>query len=208
MGHSRASRNDLIRVTMIDYITEEILLDALVFPKAEMVDFNTKYSGVTRAMMENARRQGTCILGSDKARETVLRFIAPTTVVIGHAVQNDFNALRWIHPIVVDSLVIEQRVLKALLGPVEPKPRVPKEMKVPKEKGDKTSQPCKKKKGPPKPKGGGPMSLKTVCMARLGQKIQDGTDGHDSLEDARAASDIVKWHVQNGTTIEWEVSEW
>jgi hypothetical protein len=204
MGHSRASGNDLIRVTVIDYLTEEVLLDNLVLPNAEMVNYKTEYSGVTPTMMRAARQQGTCILGIENARAAVLRFVGPQTVVMGHAVHNDFNALHWIHPTVVDTLILEQRFQQASKTPEDLKREEElKEARRQEQKREQSSQSPQKNKGRAKAKGGGPTSLKTVSLARLGQKIQQSLEGHDSLEDARAASDIVKWHVQNETKIQW-----
>jgi hypothetical protein len=109
MGRSRANRNELIRLTMIDYITEEVLIDSLVFPGAQMVDYNSKYSGVTQANMREAVRTGLFINGVAEARARVFQYVDRRTIVIGHALNNDFNAMHWIHNTVVDTLLIERR---------------------------------------------------------------------------------------------------
>ncbi|EGE80296.1 RNA exonuclease [Blastomyces dermatitidis ATCC 18188] len=62
------------------------------------------------------------------------------------------------------------------------------------------SAPDKGKQGPPKKrnKGSGKLSLKTLARERLGRDIQNaGNKGHDSLEDALAARDLVHWHIVN-----------
>ncbi|EEH41042.2 hypothetical protein PAAG_03328 [Paracoccidioides lutzii Pb01] len=49
-----------------------------------------------------------------------------------------------------------------------------------------------------KPKGMGKLSLKSLAREKLGREIQSrGNRGHDSLEDALAARDLVHWHVCN-----------
>jgi RNA exonuclease 1 len=39
------------------------------------------------------------------------------------------------------------------------------------------------------------MSLKALAMKRLGRAIQVGKKGHDSLEDALAARDLIQAHI-------------
>jgi DNA polymerase III epsilon subunit-like protein len=109
MGRSRASPNELLRVTMIDYITEEVLVDNIVVPRAPMVDYNTRYSGISQADVAIAYASGRAFDGNTCARNAVLRHIGPDTIVIGHALHNDFNALQWVHPTVVDTFMIERR---------------------------------------------------------------------------------------------------
>ncbi|KAF7575366.1 RNA exonuclease [Pyrenophora tritici-repentis] len=54
-------------------------------------------------------------------------------------------------------------------------------------------EPKKKKK----PKGSGELSLKMLLKRYLGREIQmQGNLGHDSMEDAIAARDLVHWMVQ------------
>lgn len=55
-------------------------------------------------------------------------------------------------------------------------------------------EPKKKKK---KPKGTGDLALKTLLKRYLGRDIQmQGNLGHDSMEDAIAARDLVHWMVK------------
>jgi hypothetical protein len=56
--------------------------------------------------------------------------------------------------------------------------------------------------GQKKKRKGGDLSLKGLADTRLGRKIQlgDGKTGHDSLEDAVAARDLVHWHIVNAGT--------
>ena len=158
-----------------------------------MKHLNTRFSGVTWAQLDQARRWGDCLVGRQAARECVFNFVGPSTVVIGHSVENDLKALRWIHHRVVDTFILESRILEeeqnnmiASQAMIEihstekssPKNMLPKEQKT------------------PKLKGSGPLSLKTVTSIRLGRNIQQ-RGGHDSKEDAIAARDIARWHVLN-----------
>ncbi|KAF2664935.1 hypothetical protein BT63DRAFT_80190 [Microthyrium microscopicum] len=218
MGMSVLGESELIRVTVIDYDSRQVLLDKLVWPEARMAHFNTKYSGVTASAMNYAFRQGTCLMGTDSARREVFKFIAPDTVVIGHSVHNDLLSLRWIHDCIVDSFVLEDLMVKAeaqriaeieeerLKVSISPD-YVPKmdisEAAAPLRVEEEPTAQAKNgdTKKPRKPKGSGRLSLKTLAMIRLGRPIQNSF-GHDSKEDALAARDIVEWHIFNPTNLE------
>ncbi|RDL30332.1 uncharacterized protein BP5553_10210 [Venustampulla echinocandica] len=107
MGISKQGDSELIRVTLIDYFSSEVLVDSLVSPDVEMRDYVTRYSGVTKRDMEIARNTRNCFFGRDNARMAVWRFVGPYTIVVGHSANNDLSALRWIHPLVVDTFLIE-----------------------------------------------------------------------------------------------------
>jgi RNA exonuclease 1 len=152
-----------------------------------MLHFNTRWSGVTRGDMEKALRDGQCYQGTKSARNAVFQYVGPSTIVVGHAAQNDLSSLRWIHHRVVDSLMIESARRKA------------EELKAEQEnKGKVVSKPNNggpdkdKKRGQNNPDG---MSLKALAMKQLGRAIQVGKKGHDSLEDALAARDLVHHHI-------------
>lgn len=147
---------------------------------------------------------------TEGARNAVWRFVGGQTIVVGHGVNNDLRSMKWIHEHVVDSLVIESKIKKARDG----KEKKAEEEAIAKAKADKTYvEPAKetlvsgdgtrKLDGPPAQKArkrkGGDLSLKTLADKRLGRKIQlgEGTTGHDSLEDAIAARDLVHWHINN-----------
>lgn len=185
-----------------------------------MAHLNTKYSGVTFADLNRARRAGKCLRGTEGARRAVWNFVGPETVVIGHGVGNDLRALKWLHGRVVDSYVIEFKIMKR--EEEEIKAREEEERKIQEEEkkkagealgfspvmieetdkelgdgdaskaGDVEGEVKEKKK---KVKGSGRLSLKTMMRECLGKEIQTGQRGHDSLEDAIAARDLAHWLI-------------
>lgn len=82
-------------------------------PNVKMDHYNTRFSGVTKRDMESARANGTCFRWENAARKAVWRFVGPSTIVVGHGVDNDLIAMRWIHPMVEDTLLIESAIVKA-----------------------------------------------------------------------------------------------
>jgi len=107
MGTAISGESEIIRITVVDFFTQEVLVDRLVQPSIPMRHYNTRFSGVTASDMRNAVRNRTCIFGRDKARQQVWQFIGPGTVVVVHGGQNDLSALRWMHPLVIDTLILE-----------------------------------------------------------------------------------------------------
>ncbi|KAL0932637.1 3'-5' exonuclease [Colletotrichum truncatum] len=211
MGVAFDGESELIRLTLIDYFTSEILLDSLVYPTVRMQHYNTRYSGVSRQDMNEARDKGKCLIGGlAAAREEVWRWVGPETIVIGHAVQNDLASLRWIHPLVVDSLILataakaeqekmaeeeEERkkvVLKLQETGIDDDDLIIFDGQETSETGNSEE---KEKQEPNRHNKGGGLSLKSLARDLLGRVIQAGKMGHDSLEDALASRDLVHWYV-------------
>ena len=210
MGTAKSGDSELIRISLVDHFTSEVLIDQLVFPNVPMSHLNTRYSGVTWKDMNEARSRGACIFGRDKARRKVWEYVGPETIVIGHSLNNDLASLRWIHRKVVDTFLIEFRLDEKLKAEQEAQSKgaeVVEEAETEPDggvsldsmksqdgknpDGDKETE--KKKPG----KGNGHFSLKTLARTRLGREIQNkGKEGHDSLEDAIAARDLADWHVK------------
>ena len=107
MGTATNSEVELICLTAVDFFTGSILIDNLVYPSIPMAHYNTRYSGVFTSQINSALRNGTAMLGRDRARAALLEYIGPDTVVIVHGGRSDFEALRWIHPHVIDTFILE-----------------------------------------------------------------------------------------------------
>jgi RNA exonuclease 1 len=203
MGTAVSGDSELIRVTLIDYFSGAILVNNIVEPDVPMRHLNTRFSGVSWAHIRKAKKERTCLRGKAEARRVLWRYIGPETVVVGHGTSNDLRALRWIHPFVVDSFVIEFGIMKKKENESEGVRRVAEnreESSLPmsgngfEEKRDETVA----KKENTRRKAPGNLSLKSLVSKRLDRNIQsDEKTGHDSLEDAIAARDLVHWIVSN-----------
>ncbi|KAI0450295.1 hypothetical protein F5B21DRAFT_441488 [Xylaria acuta] len=182
---------ELIRLTVVSWPAGDTLLDILVRPVGEVLDLNTRFSGVRPEDMASAERcevgfnhRPTIIPTSDPtaqperrlkiaaspkvARDLVFTIISAETPLIGHGLENDLNAARIIHPTCIDTV---------LLWPHS--------------------------RGLPMRNG-----LKYLMEIKLGRKIQvDPTEGspegHDSAEDARAAGDLVRLKIRD----EWKTMQ-
>ncbi|KAH7111748.1 ribonuclease H-like domain-containing protein [Dendryphion nanum] len=190
MGTAVSGDSDLIRITVIDYFTCELLLNNIVEPSVPMQHLNTRFSGVTWADVRNAKRLGSCFKAKEEARRALWRYVGPEIVVVGHGASNDLRALRWIHQLVMDSMLTEYlaRTGSQLLQ------RASFSIKKQEDK-DAVFVPTKKAKKL-RQNSARQFSLKTLTKKRLDRDIQiSGKLGHDSLEDATAARDLVHWIV-------------
>ncbi|NWY39630.1 I20L2 protein, partial [Sylvia atricapilla] len=81
--------SSLARCSIVTY-EGDVVYDQYVRPDAPIVDYRTCWSGIRRHHMDKAVPFRT-------AQQQVLRILAGK-VVVGHAIHNDFKALRYYHP--------------------------------------------------------------------------------------------------------------
>jgi hypothetical protein len=181
---------EVIRLTATSWPTEEELLDVLVKPKGEILDLNSRYSGVWPEDIVDAevwtnleqpppppppppsdatngtkppKRKLKIVESPQAARELLFSLITPDTPLIGHGLENDLNGIRIIHPAVIDTVLLypHHRGLPYRCG------------------------------------------LKMLTEQYLNKAIQvedsgeNAPRGHDSAEDARAAGELVRLKVRD-----------
>lgn len=174
---------ELVRLTAVSWPGGEELLDVLVRPYGEILDLNTRFSGVNKSQWADAITYANEVDSDDMseegeltesqpnrlkmadspaaARQLLFDILTPDTPLLGHAIDNDLNSCRIIHPFIIDTVLLY-----------------------------------------PHPKGL-PIrfGLKMLSAKYLGRAIQQGGDqGHDSKEDAIATGDLVKVKVAD----EWK----
>ncbi|KAL8934889.1 MAG: hypothetical protein Q9216_005680 [Gyalolechia sp. 2 TL-2023] len=158
---------ELIRLTATAWPDGRELLDVLVRPIGEILDLNSRFSGVRPEEFADAApyekhvgpgAPSTLQIAESptKARDLLFELLTPETPLIGHALENDLNSARILHPTIVDTCLLyaHPRGLPLRFG------------------------------------------LKVLMQKHLGRDIQIGGDqGHDSKEDARAAGDLVRYRI-------------
>ncbi|XP_059498616.1 RNA exonuclease 1 homolog [Stegostoma tigrinum] len=89
----------LSRVSVIN-ANLEVVYDVFVKPDNEVIDFNTRFSGVTREDVMNAK---TSLADVQLA---LLAMLSADTILIGHSLDKDLLALKLIHSMVIDVSVV------------------------------------------------------------------------------------------------------
>ncbi|KAF7628189.1 hypothetical protein AFLA_003551 [Aspergillus flavus NRRL3357] len=172
--NSKRLRRNQTRARFHHWPEGKELLDVIVRPMGEILDLNSRFSGVfpehynNAAPHDSSAAPGTASASENGevklaplqvvespavARSLLFQLLQPETPLIGHAIDNDLNVCRIIHPTVIDTVILY-------------------------------------------PVGAGlpnRMSLKTLSRKYLDRHIQTGGNrGHDSKEDAIATGDLVR----------------
>lgn len=87
------------RVSIINFQLETIY-DKLVKPDVEIIDYLTKYSGITKEKLSNV----TTTL--QDVQMDILQLINSNDILVGHSLQSDFKVLKLRHPKVIDTAII------------------------------------------------------------------------------------------------------
>ncbi|ODV89359.1 hypothetical protein CANCADRAFT_3987 [Tortispora caseinolytica NRRL Y-17796] len=95
MGYTSLG-SEVLRLTVVDFVTEKTVLDVYVKPKGQVWDYATRYSGVTSEHMVNA-------LSLEDARAKLINMMSPQTILIGHGLDHDLVCLRLAHAAVIDT---------------------------------------------------------------------------------------------------------
>jgi RNA exonuclease 1 len=159
---------EVLRLTVISWPQHKPLIDVLVRPLGHVLDFNTRFSGISADQFLNAKpydpenpkpvRKDLRIVESPyAARDLFLSHVSPTTPVLGHALENDLNTIRLIHPTIIDTVLLY------------PNP---------------SGLPFR-------------FGLRKLASDHLGELIQQGgAAGHDSYEDARTTGELVRCKIK------------
>ncbi|XP_044749759.1 putative exonuclease GOR [Coccinella septempunctata] len=99
-GFSVIEFEELCRVTVLEFDGATVY-DYFVQPEEEVVDYNTRFSGVTESDVYGQNSKTFKEVQSD-----LLTFINEDTILIGHALDNDLRVLKLVHSKIVDTSLI------------------------------------------------------------------------------------------------------
>ena len=87
--HNNTKKMMAGRVSIVD-IHDNVLLDALMQPPGKIINYNTKYSGLSKKILKNAPPLFVV--------QRLVQSIIKDKLLIGHAIDNDLAALGIYHP--------------------------------------------------------------------------------------------------------------
>eukprot|EP00761_Pharyngomonas_kirbyi_P003306 gb/GECH01003310.1/.p1 GENE.gb/GECH01003310.1/~~gb/GECH01003310.1/.p1 ORF type:complete len:315 (+),score=80.48 gb/GECH01003310.1/:1-945(+) len=93
---------ELARVSLLNS-QEQVLMDELVKPRNPIIDYLTQHSGITKEMLENVSTR------LEDIQKRFMEFVSAKTIVIGHGLENDFNALKMVHKTMIDTALLFKR---------------------------------------------------------------------------------------------------
>ncbi|XP_067838365.1 RNA exonuclease 1 homolog [Heptranchias perlo] len=78
----------------------QVVYDVFVKPDNEVIDYNTRFSGVTREDLMTAKTT------LPEVQAALLMMFSADTILIGHSLEKDLLALKLIHSMVIDTSVV------------------------------------------------------------------------------------------------------
>lgn len=89
----------LTRISVINY-QEEVVLDTYVKPDVPIVDYVTKYSGITEESLVDVTTK------LEDVQEQILSIVSCDDILVGHSLHSDLKVLKISHPRIIDTSVI------------------------------------------------------------------------------------------------------
>ncbi|OAP63565.1 hypothetical protein AYL99_02792 [Fonsecaea erecta] len=92
-------KHSLARVSVLDWVGRTVV-DRYVKPALAIENYFTEFSGITEKILENV----TTTL--EDIQKELLHIFRQDTILLGHSLESDLNALKMTHPFVIDTSII------------------------------------------------------------------------------------------------------
>lgn len=99
MCRTTSGELELARISLVDEAMN-IIYDSLVKPANPITDYLTRYSGITREMLEGVTTTLEDVQG------TLRELLPADAILVGQSLNSDLHTLRMMHPYIIDTSVI------------------------------------------------------------------------------------------------------
>jgi DNA polymerase III epsilon subunit-like protein len=111
MAGIASGASEAILLCVTDYVTGALILNRFVCPREKITQMRSSIHGISKSTLDDAISQGQALPGWEGARSELWKYIDDNTILVGHALEHDLDALRIIHPHVVDSGILSRNAV-------------------------------------------------------------------------------------------------
>lgn len=90
---------DVARVSLVNE-DEQCVYDTFVKPYTTVLDYRTKFSGITKELLDDVK---TTLVD---VQQKIKQLIPPDAILVGQSLENDFHSLKLFHPYVIDTALL------------------------------------------------------------------------------------------------------
>lgn len=91
--------SELTRVSVVNE-KHEVVYESYVKPYNDITDYLTRYSGVTKASLENVTKR------LEDVQDELRKLLPPDAILVGQSLNVDLHALKMMHPYIIDTSLI------------------------------------------------------------------------------------------------------